>query len=75
MKGSLYILVAAGTRDEAYYYSSIKKEEKMHESLNKISDDLNNPQEMVVDSKSSQIDTSKWEKIKNPKHLNTSEII
>jgi Fanconi anemia group M protein len=42
MKGSLYILVAAGTRDEAYYYSSIKKEEKMHRSLNTISNDLNN---------------------------------
>lgn len=55
MKGSLYIMVTSGTRDEGYYYSSVKKEEKMNKSLNKISDDLNNPQESI--------DDSKWEKI------------
>ena len=40
MKGSLYILVCKGTRDEAYYYASKKKELKMYESIEKISDDL-----------------------------------
>ena len=34
-KGKMYILITKGTRDEAYYWSSINKENKMKRQLSK----------------------------------------
>ncbi len=35
-KGHLIVLIAQGTRDEAYHWTSIRKEKSMHRLLNKI---------------------------------------
>ena len=40
MPGELIMLITKNTRDEAYYWSSINKEKKMHRSIQSIKDDL-----------------------------------
>jgi len=49
MKGELIILITLGTRDEAYYYASINKEKKMHNSIKDIKNkiDLENTLETI----------------------------
>jgi len=39
--GKLTILMAKGTRDEAYYWAAFHKERKMHENLQNLQDELN----------------------------------
>jgi ERCC4-related helicase len=57
MKGSLYVLVARDTIDEIYYNVAIKKEEKMHKSLETIGYELNN---MTPFTKFEEQDKNKW---------------
>lgn len=63
MKGSLYVLVARDTIDEIYYNVAIKKEEKMHKSLETIGHELNSTTPFTKFEKDSQIDSSKWEEV------------
>ena len=47
MEGSLIILITRDTRDEAYYYASLRKEKKMYSAIKSVKDnlDLNEPAE------------------------------
>ncbi|MAG07247.1 hypothetical protein CMI46_00330 [Candidatus Pacearchaeota archaeon] len=40
MPGELIMLITTGTRDEAYYWSAIRKEKTMHKALDEIKTDL-----------------------------------
>ncbi len=40
-EGRIVVLVTRGTRDEGYYYSSLRKERKMYEKLYRIREELN----------------------------------
>jgi Fanconi anemia group M protein len=61
MKGSLYVLVARDTIDEIYYNVAIKKEEKMHKSLETIGHELNSTTAFTKFEKP--VDTDKWSKV------------
>jgi len=71
MKGSLYILVCQGTRDEAYYFASKKREQAMYASIMTISRDLASgaltledlkeaPTKVAVEPTGVNVDSSKW---------------
>ena len=72
MKGSLYILVCQGTRDEAYYFASKKREQAMYASIEKISRDLASGALTLEDLKVEEpkpeiqtvVDANKWENVK-----------
>jgi Fanconi anemia group M protein len=42
MPGELIVLVTKGTRDEAYYWSAIHKEKRMHKAISDIKEDMEN---------------------------------
>jgi ERCC4-related helicase len=51
MKGKLFILLTLDTLDEAYYYSSIGKEKRMHNAIKSIKEDLDNGLKIFEETK------------------------
>ena len=41
MPGEIIMLVTQNTRDEIFYWASIRKEKKMHKAIDEIKNDLN----------------------------------
>jgi len=63
IKGSLFLLVARNSLDEIYYYSSVKKEEKMNKSMEELGNSLNNNTISLDKYIPAEEDPSKWQKV------------